>query len=183
MPFDLALDEVQPLLNTVRDVFSQQTATEILLIAADQVGLAAEEVAPGGRRNPYPPQTHNPLPLFYERTNAKGETYRSKFKSLRQQRKVMALINEGAIPYRRTGTLGKSFTHSVPHVVGPGVVQVEVGTKLAYAPYVVDIDVQSHYHLGNWKTLQADLYGALNDLSIVAMRAVLKEVNRRLNHG
>ncbi len=165
MPFNLDTSAAQPLLDAVHDVFGLAAATEILLIAADKVGAAAE-----GLVSDYPPASGKPLAVFYERTNAKGETYRSKFKTLRQQRKVMALASEGKIPYRRTGTLGKSILHSQPHVVAPGVVMTEIGSKLSYAPYVLDLVMQSHYHMGNWTPLQTDLQNGIPRLQVIAVK-------------
>lgn len=178
MPGDLDLSTVQPLLDALSDTFGITAATEILLIAADKVGAVAE-----GLISDYPRQTHKPLPVFYDRQNVKGEPIRSKFKTLRQQRKVMALASEGKIPYGRTGTLGKSMTHSIPQVVALGVVETRIGSKLNYAPYVIDLVMQSHYHKGNWTPIQMDLYNGFQRLSIVAARAVVNEVNRRLKHG
>ena len=202
--FDLDLSAALPLLNTASQVLSPSGVTSSLLYAADRVGAAAEELMPGASsQQPYPPQTHNPLPLYYDRMTAPvykykmvngkrtrtseiakpPQPYKSKFKSLKQQRYVMAMVSKGQIPYRRTGTLGKSFTHSQPVVITPGLVQVSVGTNLSYAPYVVGKGTQSHYHQGNWPTLEFALASHYGDLEAVAVSAIIYDIKRRLRNG
>jgi hypothetical protein len=200
--FDLDISAATRLLDTASQVLSPAGVTDVLLYAADRVGAAAEELIPGAStQTPYPPQTHNPLPLYYDRMSAPvyrtrtvngiktremvkpPQPYKSKFKSLKQQRYVMALIGKGKIPYRRTGTLGKSFTHSQPVVITPGLVQVSVGTNLSYAPYVVGQGTQSHYHQGNWPTLEFALASHYGDLEAVAVTAIIYDIKRKLRNG
>jgi hypothetical protein len=178
MPFDLDLREAQPVLDNFQAVFGLTAVTEILLIAADKTGAYAE-----GLISDYPPASGKPLPVYYDRTNVKGERIRSKFKTLRQQHKVMALAAEGKIPYRRTGTLGKSILHSVPVAISPGVVETRIGSKLSYAPYVLDIEEQSHYHRGTWTPIQTDFRNGMPQLQSVVVRAVVNEINRRIKGG
>lgn len=178
MPFSLDLSTAQPVLDAVHEVFGLAAATEILILAADKVGAYAE-----GLVSDYPPASGKPLPVYYERQNVKGETIRSKFKSLRQQRKVMALASEGKIPYRRTGTLGKSILHSFPTVIAPGVVETRVGSKLSYAPYVLDLEMESFYHRGNWTPIQTDVQQGIPKLEVIAVKAIIQEVNRRVKRG
>lgn len=202
--FDLDISAATRLLDTASQVMSPSGVTDVLLYAADRVGLAAEELMPGASsQTPYPPQTHNPLPLYYDRmtlpvyktktVNGKRvktseiarppQPFKSKFKSLRQQRYVMALMAKGQIPYRRTGTLGKSFTHSQPIVLSPGLVQVSVGTNVIYAPFVVGVGTQSHYHQGNWPTVETALASHAHDLEVVAVTAIIYDIKRRLKNG
>lgn len=176
MAFDLDLSQAAPLLARTAQTFSPAVADDILLVAGRRVGVKAEELV-----SPYPPVSGKALPLFYTRTRKDGTTYQSKFKSLKQQRKVFALVKEGKVPYRRTGTLGKSIT-SEAAVFAPGVVNVRIGSRLAYAMYVIDEQLQSHYHLGNWTPLQQDIRRGLPELTQTAVNAVSKEVEKRI-HG
>lgn len=180
MPFDLDLSQAQPLLNRVRDVFSPAVADDILLYAGKRVGMAAEQVV---QDDLYPTASGKALPLFYTRTHEsgpnKGKQYLSKFKSSKQQRLVMALVASGKIPYRRTGTLGKSIL-SRASAAGEGMVIVAIGSNLSYAPYVIDLLMQSHYHMGTWQPIQTDIQKALPQLTQVAITAVDTDINRRI---
>ena len=55
--------------------------------------------------------------------------------------------------YRRTGTLGKSWTQAVKKFGGSWLAQV--GTRLNYAPYVQDMNRQAEIHQGRWQTIQS----------------------------
>lgn len=179
MPFDLDLSAVNPLLANVRSVFTPQTADAMLLNAGRKVGVKAEELA-----SPYPQASGSPLPLYYTRTYEsgphKGEQYQSKFKSKAQQRLVMALIAKGKVPYKRTGQLGRSIL-SKADPAGSGIVIVRVGSNLAYAPYVIDKVMQSHYHMGTWTPLQDDIQRGLPALAAVAVKSIVNDVNRKVN--
>lgn len=177
MPFDLDLSQAQPLLDLVRDTFSPASVNDMLLYVGKRVGVAAEEAV-----SAYPSPSHNPLPLYYTRQRKDGSTYKSKFKSMAQQRKVMMLVKQSKVPYRRSGTLGKSIT-STAEVVAYGVCDVRVGSNLEYAPYVLDKEMQSHYHEGTWDTIQDDIEKALPKINTVAQQAVVTWVNRRLGRG
>lgn len=91
----------------------------------------------------YPPQSGRP----------------QRFRSDRQRRWFFAALNSGAIsvPYRRTGTLGRSWTEEIRQT--PGNLVGEVGNNVEYGPYVQGHGTQSAYHQGNWQTDQevADL--------------------------
>lgn len=52
--------------------------------------------------------------------------------------------------YRRTGTLGRSWTHSVSEMADG--LQGEVGTNVRYAPYVQSQERQARVHQGRWPT-------------------------------
>jgi len=87
---------------------SDENLTYIMEFTGRAVGVAAESFV-----SEYPEATGNPLPKYYTRINVKGESYQSKFKSLKQQRYVMALGARGGIPTRRTGRLKQR--HSEPN--------------------------------------------------------------------
>lgn len=178
MTFDLDLSEVQPLFATLSSVFSPGTSDQILLVAGLRVGAKAEELI-----SPYPNASGKALPLYYTRERKDGTEYRSKFKSMAQQRKVMALAKQGKIPGKRTGDLGKSILAGDPTLLSPGLVVVPIGSKLAYAPYVIDRLMQSHYHLGTWTPIQDDIERGMPELRQVAVKSVLKEINRRIGNG
>ncbi len=90
----------------------------------------------------YPQRVFKPLPLFYDRTAADGSTYKSKFKSRRQQAFVMALAKRGKIPYVRTGTLGREYQYQV--TVTGLMVRVNVRSNAPYSRYVIGDD-QNHF--------------------------------------
>lgn len=178
MPFDLDLSPIQPTLSRLNAVFTPQVANDILLVAGQRVGVKAESLV----ANPYPNASGKALPLWYERVRADGTTYKSKFKSLAQQRKVFSLIKAGKVPRRRTGQLGRSIT-SRADVAGEGLVMVRVGSNLTYAPYVISRLMQSHYHMGTWDTIESDIERGLPELTRTAVNAVIQDVNRRINGG
>ena len=63
---------------------------------------------------------------------------------------------------------------------GSGIVIVKIGSNLNYAPYVLDIVRQSHYHKGTWEPLQQSVIDALPELNKVAVKAVISQVAKRL---
>lgn len=177
MSFDLDLSAVNPLLANVRSVFTPAVSNEILLNAGRKVGVAAE-----GLVSEYPAASGKPLPLYYPRIGKDGKTFYSKFKSLKQQRFVMALVAKGKVPYRRTGQLGRSIL-SDPQLSGNGLVIVRIGSNLKYAPYVIDAILQSHYHMGTWTPIQSDIAEGMPMLRNVAIRSITADVNRRIKGG
>lgn len=136
------IDEAVDLLNRIGDLGNADAQRDILFFLGGRVGTMAE----GFLRASVPPEPNGrPLELFYTRTNAKGQSFQSKFKSLKQQRKVIMLGKKGKIPFSRTGFLPNSYTHAVS-IVDTGVI-VQVGTNSQDAEYTVgDPDVQNHYH-------------------------------------
>src|SRR5690349_18925194 len=106
MPFYLDLSEVNPLLRSVQSIFTPAITSQMLLYAGDRVGAAAEAAV---KEDMYPPPSGNPLPLYYTRTRKDGTTFKSKFKSEKQQRYVMNLVSKGLVPYKVTGKLGQSI--------------------------------------------------------------------------
>jgi len=76
------------------------------------------------------------------------------FKSEKQRRWFFAALREGLIevPYRRTGTLGRSWTMRVSSTVDG--IEGRVGTNVVYAPWVQDRDRQAVIHQGRWQTAQ-----------------------------
>jgi hypothetical protein len=177
MPFDLDLSAAGAALDAVNRTFGESAVNDILLMAGRKVGVMAE-----GLVSDYPPPSHKPLPLWYTRQRVDGTTYKSKFKSMRQQKLVMALIKQGKIPYRRTGTLGKSITsHAL--LVDSGVVHITIGSNLRYAPYVIDRTLQSHYHTGTWTPIQTDLERGLPKLTDIAINTIVKEADGRITSG
>lgn len=203
MSWDLDISEATRLLDTIEQVLSPGAIGDTLLYAADIVGHAALELMPGASTGtPYPPQTNNPLPLYYERMSAPvyryrtvngvrqktdeilvpSQPYKSKFKSAKQQAFVIMQARRGLIPYRRTGTLGKSFTSSKPILISSNIAEVSVGTNLDYAPYVVGRGIQSHYHQGNWPILEDALAEGAQTLQNTAMIAIVSYIRRRIRN-
>jgi hypothetical protein len=144
-----------------------------LAAAGRAVGVAAE-----GSISPYPPPSGKPLPKYYTRVSkVTGQTYLSKFKSLKQQRFVLSLAARGLIPYRRTGLLGRSITSDIRDLSATGVSAV-IGTNTTYAPYVIDRVKQSHYHKGNWTPLQDDIERNLPAITEAGNEAFVQAVRQ-----
>lgn len=177
MPFDLDTAAVEPLFARTRALFSPAGGDDVLAYAGQGVAVALEGVV---QDSLYPPASGHALPLYYERRRKDGTTYRSKFKSLRQQRLVMALVKAGKVPYKRTGQLGRSIIARVD-VAEAGLVVIAIGTPLRYAPYVIDRLMQSHYHAGTWTPLQNTVDNAMPDMRRVARNAAVKRANEVLN--
>lgn len=74
--------------------------------------------------------------------------------------------------YRRTGTLGRSISGKVKRLGSTW--RGFVGTKVVYAPYVIDEQFQARVHQGRWYTLQAVVRGA-RDGVLRLYRDALKE--------
>jgi hypothetical protein len=103
----------------------------------------------------------------------------SKFASQKQQGRVALLFRERAIPYRRTGTLGKSITsQTLPDFVG-GVI-VLVGTNVQYAPYVIGKTEQADYHKGNWTPLEDDVIAGAEKVNRAASKVFVAELTKRM---
>ena len=176
MPFDLDTRAADVLMVRISNIFSPAVADQGLLYAGQRVGVAAEEIV---QENLYPPASGKALPIFYTRTRKDGTTFQSKFKSLAQQRKVMALAAKGLIPYNRTGKLGQSIT-SAASIAGAGVVLIRVGSNLSYAGYVIDENSQSHYHMGTWTPIQRDLAAGIPKLNQVAVSSLKSWAEKKI---
>lgn len=142
--------------------------------AGRAAGVAAESVI-----SPYPVASGKPLAVFYDRISiVDGRAFKSKFKSLKQQRYVLALAARGLIPTRRTGTLGRSITSDIENA-SPGGVTVKVGTNKGYAPYVIDKYSQSHYHKGTWWTLDDEIERGMPVITKAAQTAFFKRIYKQ----
>ncbi len=87
----------------------------------------------------YPPQAHRPL---------------GGFRSEKQRRYVMMLARTGQIPYRRTGTLGRSWTIKIEQSANAMIGTVGNVMGKSYGPYVMDRGQQAWMHQGVWHTAQ-----------------------------
>lgn len=156
-------------------VFSPQQQTQILAQVGKRVGAAAVRYAAE-----YPEPSGKKLPKIYQRVGKNGKTFMSKFKTQKQQGYVFALIAAGKVPYRRTGTLGKSITFSLASVSSSSVI-TEVGTNVPYAKRVIgEGDEQSNYHKGTWMTLPQRMNQNANKLRDVAVLSYKAEIDKRL---
>jgi hypothetical protein len=142
---------------------------EALRYAGSVMGTHAEELIGG-----YPLASGKPLPLFYDRIDAQGHPYKSKFKSMKQQRLVMSLVQRKKIPYARTGNLGRSVTHRAMSTQDS--VIVLVGASIHYAVYVYGRATtprqQSHYHEGTWTPIEETIRTHLDALYKTFERAL-----------
>ncbi len=177
MPFELDLSAAAGRLARVRSLFGAAAVDDILLAAGRRVGVAAESLI-----SAYPPQSNKILARYYTRMRPDGTTYQSKFKSLAQQRAIFALMQKGKVPYRRTGQLGRSLISRAERA-GNGLVVIQIGSNLTYAPLVIDQWRQSHYHRGTWTPLQTDLRRGLSQLQRVAVDEAVQHAERRLKGG
>lgn len=140
----MPVDDALALIARCRELIDSSDAQgKALLYAGARAGVKAEQIAGG-----YPEPSGKPLAVFYQRVDANGKAYMSKFKSQKQQGKVFSLIKRGKIPYSRKGKLGASIT-SRAQLAGEGLL-ITVGTNLQYAPWVIGKAEQSHYHAGTW---------------------------------
>ncbi len=159
------------------DGLSDTSLQGILWFTGRAVGVAAESVV-----SEYPIASGKPLAKVYTRTNAKGETYQSKFKSLKQQRFVMgALVAKGKVPYRRTGLLGRSITSDIANLT-PVSVDVLIGSTWADAKYVIGTPAegQSAYHTGTWEPLANDINNNAAKINAAAQLAFGQAVRAAL---
>lgn len=142
--------------------------------AGRAAGVAAESVIPD-----YPVASGKPLAVFYDRISiVDGRAFKSKFSSLKQQRYVLSLAARGMIPYRRTGTLGRSITSDIENA-SPGGVTVKVGTNKSYAPYVISKYSQSKYHAGTWWVLDDEIERGMPIITKAAQVAFIKRIYNR----
>jgi hypothetical protein len=166
-------DNLSAAQKSMRDWLTAKNTIEINTATARAVGVKAESLV-----SDYPVPSRKPLPLYYQRTRADGTTFRSKFKTLKQQRMVMALAAKGKIPYKRTGTLGRSITSRVDSVSASDA-RISIGSNKKHAPYVIDRKKQSNYHKGTWTPLQTDMERGLGALATTAARVYTSELMRR----
>lgn len=151
---------IDSLLDKLRSLMDGDARRDALLYVGRRVGVKAESLA-----REYPERREGiPLPKVY--TTAKGVP--TAFKSLRQQRKVFALIAAGKVPRTRTGHLGNSITSDA--ATGGDGVLISVGSKLNYAPYVIGGADQNKYlaSLG-WQSLPATIDDNVDELRQVVI--------------
>ena len=104
------------------------------------------------------------------------------FVSEKQRRYVMLLVRQGKVPYRRTGTLGRTITSEVKSI-GNDVVGT-VGSSVPHAPWVIghktvgSAGPQARYHKGTWKTLLAHLQAKRGEIREL-FKAMLKRWLKR----
>lgn len=79
--------------------------------------------------------------------------YRMVWKSEKQRRFFFAALREGLIqvPYRRTGTLGRSWTHKID-VGGSTLIKGVLGNNVEYGPWVQGEGQQAAIHVNRWRT-------------------------------
>lgn len=197
MPFTLQLDgtALNRTLAQVRNVLTGEELKGVLRAVGNAVGVTALASV-----SEYPAPSGKPLPLAYTRTvtaarpyytpsgvlRVPGAQYKSKFKTLKQQRFVLASIRGAAgfkrisVPYRRTGALGRSIIYEIV-ALSTRLVVVSIGTNLSYARYVIDIDDQAPYFQNVWTPLQTDIAQALPAMQRAANVALVKAISNALN--
>jgi hypothetical protein len=174
---EIDISQLASYITTFKNAFTGPQRTEILTQVGRRVGAAAVRIAAE-----YPEPSRKKLPYFYTRDTVAGKKvkpFKSKFKSDKQAYYVVFVLGkEGKIPYRRTGTLGKSMTSSVTQVTADSVT-TEVGTNIPYAQEVIG-DNQSHYHKGTWLTLSQRISTNAGKLRDVAGATYVAEIDKRL---
>lgn len=138
---------------------------QMLMYVGQRVGVLAEQI--GG--DAYPPSPNGrPLDKVYTLDNKP-----SKFKTRKQRGYFFVSLKHGSlrIPYRRSGTLGKSLS-SRTELIQDGAV-IYIGTNLNYAKYVIGLpDEQFYYHVKTgWESLPTVIAGAIADLLVEAETA------------
>ena len=91
---------------------------------------------------------------FIAKYPPKSSGKRMVFQSEKQRRWFFWALRTGEIevPYRRTGTLGKSWTTDVRATSDS--IRGVLGNVRPYAPYVQDEELQAQMHKGHWPTVQ-----------------------------
>jgi len=96
------------------------------------------------------------------------------FVSERQRRWFFAALRQGRIqvPYRRTGTLGRSWTTKIEGFAGE--MRGIVGNVREYARWVQDRERQYYLHAGRWPTIQ-DVVEKRKDQIVEDFRRAVEE--------
>ncbi len=152
--------------------FAGSAMPSVMRFVGGRVGAKAEELS-----GAVPPPSRKPLPKYYTRQAPDGATYKSKFKSIAQQRKVMALAAEGKIPHKRSGQLARSITSNVTEATATGA-RVAVGTNYKGAQYVIGKATQSRYHAGTWTPLEDRLFAGQSQLVKAAGDALFVQAEK-----
>ena len=94
----------------------------------------------------------------------------------KQRRGFFAKLKAGEIevPYRRgqspgSEKLGSSWKRKLTREPN---MSLEIGTRVSYAPYVMDKDQQAAYHKGNWPTVQGIVDKRANDVKRFIVKAL-----------
>lgn len=188
---ELNTEAVTEQLERIKDVLGETGMREALQVVGRKVGIKAESLIP-----PYTTASGKPLPERYQRVSLAqhkyrpapgqpfrypGQAFMSKFPSDDAQGGFFGRLSDGLIrlPYRRSGTLGKSIVSEVIEL-STGV-DIVIGSNLAYAPLVIDRDKQALYHRGTWWTLQDVIEGNADVLLETAERELIAYYNKRFN--
>lgn len=90
----------------------------------------------------------------------------------------------GAVPgsrYRRTGTLGRTWTSSRPTwSASRSGFESRMGNATPYGPFVQDQRRQAKVHRGRWGTVQEEEQSATPEL-VANLRAAMAEVEQQIN--
>jgi hypothetical protein len=70
--------------------------------------------------------------------------------TVRQKRAFFALLRAGQIKGKRTGTLGRRWTHAITKSAGG--MEGVVGNNTEYGPWVQSKRFQARFHQGRWQT-------------------------------
>lgn len=92
----------------------------------------------------------------------------------RQRGAFFARLRRGEIDGKRTGTLGRRWTHELTR--SSGRVSGEVGNNTQYGPFVQSDEFQARFHRGRWGT---DVQAAEHEADVIEQDARLI-VERRL---
>lgn len=164
-------------INRIQRLISGPELAGIFVYAGNAAGLLVEQ-----KMKPYPPEpAGRPLPYFYTRTRANGSTYKSKFKSAKQQAYVIKLYKDGRAPYKRTGFYGRSWT-TVTEFRGVSIV-IKVGNNAnRYNIYVGGPPgTQNYYHRQTgWLRLDEESLKLERDVYTVFNNVVNIEIRRRI---
>lgn len=189
-------DEIERHIEAMKALLAGEGQQEIMQAVGNAIGAAVIGDLPD-----YPEPSGKPLPAIYSQTSKAQWRYRkvrgrwvktgvvrkpptpymSKFPSNRARRGFWGALKGGAlhIPYSRSGTLGKSITHSVQVQGTHG--RVDVGTSISYAPGVIGSrDEQYPYHRDHWWRLEDVVSGMQDKIARTTAAAFILEVRKRM---
>lgn len=188
---DIDTKPLQDALNALQLKLGSIAMEQALMQAAKLGAAKAESVV-----SPYPPVSGKPLPNIYPRQvealkpytiniegskvkREPGQTYMSKFPSKKAQGGFFYYLGKRTIriPYRRTGTLGRSITSKVRRTADA--VYIDVGTNVSYAPLVIGKERQAAYHRGNWTPLQDDIENNIDGIRDVIITSLVGYLRKR----
>lgn len=189
-------EELQQHVEQMRRMLNDKGQEDILRAVGEKVGASIVDKMPD-----YPEPSGKTLPAIYSQMSkaqwrykrVRGRwtktgivrkpptPYMSKFPSDRARRGFWGALKGGSlhIPYRRTGTLGKSITREVQVQGKQG--RIDIGTSISYAPGVIGNRSQQYpYHQDHWWRLDDVVAGMQGEIAQMTAAALIIELRKRV---